>query len=1312
MLTITTNQRIMKKTTFVIMMLFTAANILAQTAIAPSAGNGSKSNPYQIASLENLYWIAASNAVVPDPNQAARLTAHYTQINNIDAAATATWFSGQGWIPIGDPSNPFNGSYNGKGYVISNIFIDRPAENCVGFFALSSNLATLKNIGLVNVQVTGLNSVGGLCGENSLGTVNNCFTTGNVIGTSMVGGLIGMNWGEWQSDKYLIRKSYSLANVSSINSSGGYIGGLLGGNWDAKISDCYSRGSVSGLDAVGGLVGFNEWSTVKNCYSTGLVDFTIDGGGLIGGAWQSTVTKSYWNTQTSGQSSSYGGDGRSTSEMTYTSGPSYGSPTYVNWSSSIWKDDVTYLLNDGYPYLKMLSPPDNVIAEITVDETIIISWEEPTPRYDQTLEGYKVYRQGLQINPSLLTNPPFTDNSPIVGLTTYEVLAVYTQGESEPSDPLPVSYANAPAIGSGTAADPYQITSPSELYWLVHSTVFENNNLSGIHFLQTQNINLSSAASWDNGKGWLPIGKRNGTSFSGTYNGNGKLISGLFINRTDENMDDGIGLFGSTHQANIHDLGLILANVSGGLNVGGLAGHNNATTITNCFVDGAITGLYNTGGLVGENKSYSAITASYSAGSVSSTGNYVGGLVGLNNDHSSIVNCYSTAHVAGEAGNVGGLAGDLYGSSSVSYCYSMGAVTGSYNTTGGLLGYIWSGTASNSYWDTESSGRTTSWGGSGVMGRTTAQMTFPYASNTYTGWDFTNVWVADDDYTMNNGYPYFTWQTNTDFFAGGNGSESDPWQIATPEHLNNVRYFIGAGNHFIQIADIDLNVAPWNMNAGWVPIGLVSGDIYSYQQSEAFNGTFDGGGYSISNLFISSWNFPAQNGLFAFLGLNATVKNVNLVNVNLDGFAPMGPIAAYNDGIIQGCRAGGLIFGGQSNTGGIAGTNNGTISKCYSNCDISGGTNVGGLVGWNWTDATLSDAYTDSEVNGGNICGGIVGWNDGTIERCYTSNTAAIDYPGGFVGPICSGFGGGGTKISAYWHVNAYGLTEPSGDDGKTTSQMQQQATFIGWNFATVWGIIQNQSFPFLTWQTPPVTAYQISAKVWLEGPFDGTQMTTTLNTDGLIPLSQPYNSAPWNYNGTENVAALPPDVTDWVLIELRDAADPGSANETTTIHKMACFVRNDGQIVALDGTSNPSIGNPAVTQNLYIVVRHRNHIDVLSANALTLTGNTYTYDFSTALAQAHGAGAGYKEIAAGVFGMAGGDTDADGKVFASDFVGWATDSGLQDLYSPADMDFDGNVFASDFVKWAGNSGLDSPVEGGDGEVVYISQVPDEVKTE
>jgi hypothetical protein len=179
--------------------------------------------------------------------------------------------------------------------------------------------------------------------------------------------------------------------------------------------------------------------------------------------------------------------------------------------------------------------------------------------------------------------------------------------------------------------------------------------------------------------------------------------------------------------------------------------------------------------------------------------------------------------------------------------------------------------------------------------------------------------------------------------------------------------------------------------------------------------------------------------------------------------------------------------------------------------------------------------------------------------------------------------------------------------------------------------------------------------------------------------------------------------------VELRDASAPELAIPSTKLAgwPKAMFVRTDGQLIDLDG-SLPIIGNPAVANNLYIVIRHRNHIDIMSATGLVLSGNTYSYDFTGSVNQAYGGSLGYKLLDGGACGMASGDMDADGKVFASDFVEWATDSGLGDIYSLGDLDFDGNVFASDFVQWAGNSGLDYPVETVQPDVpVFVAQVPD-----
>jgi len=166
----------------------------------------------------------------------------------------------------------------------------------------------------------------------------------------------------------------------------------------------------------------------------------------------------------------------------------------------------------------------------------------------------------------------------------------------------------------------------------------------------------------------------------------------------------------------------------------------------------------------------------------------------------------------------------------------------------------------------------------------------------------------------------------------------------------------------------------------------------------------------------------------------------------------------------------------------------------------------------------------------------------------------------------------------------------------------------------------------------------QLMVTLFLEGPFVVNAMLTTLNSSGLIPLAQPYNTAPWNHSGTEEAAYIPPNVVDWVLIELRDADSPGNATPATTLTgwPKAFFLKNDGSLVDLDGNM-PNLGNLVFNDDLYVVVRHRNHLDVMSSGPLSLSGSTYTYDFTDAITKAHGGAAGYKQIGAGLYGMVAG---------------------------------------------------------------------------
>ena len=213
---------------------------------------------------------------------------------------------------------------------------------------------------------------------------------------------------------------------------------------------------------------------------------------------------------------------------------------------------------------------------------------------------------------------------------------------------------------------------------------------------------------------------------------------------------------------------------------------------------------------------------------------------------------------------------------------------------------------------------------------------------------------------------------------------------------------------------------------------------------------------------------------------------------------------------------------------------------------------------------------------------------------------------------------------------------------------------------------------------------YDVS--IFLEGAYTTISgvMNTSLNS--VMPLSHPYSTSPWNYSGTEQVGSIPAGVVDWVLVELRQAADPASATSATTLAKRAAFLKSNGTIVDLDGTSLLSMSTPTITNNLYVVIHHRNHLAVMSANGAVLNSGVYSYDFTTGLAQAYRGGTGYK-LAGSKAVMVVGDIDHDGNIFVSDYNSWATGFGATNGYFMTDLDMDRDVFVSDYNKWAVNFG-------------------------
>jgi len=227
---------------------------------------------------------------------------------------------------------------------------------------------------------------------------------------------------------------------------------------------------------------------------------------------------------------------------------------------------------------------------------------------------------------------------------------------------------------------------------------------------------------------------------------------------------------------------------------------------------------------------------------------------------------------------------------------------------------------------------------------------------------------------------------------------------------------------------------------------------------------------------------------------------------------------------------------------------------------------------------------------------------------------------------------------------------------------------------------------------TVALVGIDLDVLVYLEGPYSGTEMNTDLNTAGEIPLNQPYNTLPWNYPGTETVGAIPnTDVVDWVVVELRDAVDATSATLATRIARQAAFILKDGTVVGTDGTSS-LIFNNAISDGLFVLIWHRNHLGIMSSIAIAGSGGQYSYNFSTTLSQAHGGGDGYKQIATGVYGVPGGDSDADGFIDASDKTDWENSVGTYG-YVATDFCMDQQVNNQDKNDvWVENTSLESQV--------------------
>jgi hypothetical protein len=211
------------------------------------------------------------------------------------------------------------------------------------------------------------------------------------------------------------------------------------------------------------------------------------------------------------------------------------------------------------------------------------------------------------------------------------------------------------------------------------------------------------------------------------------------------------------------------------------------------------------------------------------------------------------------------------------------------------------------------------------------------------------------------------------------------------------------------------------------------------------------------------------------------------------------------------------------------------------------------------------------------------------------------------------------------------------------------------------------------------ITQSVVRSKIFLEGFYDSGlgAMRTALKDQNMLPLTQPYNSAPYLYNGTEALTTVPEDVVDWVLIELRDGADIN-----TIRGRRAGLLRKDGQVIGLNGGLGVAFEN-LLPEAFYIAIYHRSHIAIVSSVAADLLDVSNVYDFTADGNAALGTNQ-LKNIG-GVYALYAGDYNGSGIADVQDYDAWKAQSSQIGGYGSTDADGNGVVNNQDHNLWKRN---------------------------
>lgn len=323
------------------------------------------------------------------------LAEDYVLGNDIDASDTVNWNAGAGFVPVGTSANRFTGTFDGKNYTISDLYINISSASVLAGLFGEVGGATIANVKFINASITGSATgnnawcnVGVLVGEidgngttitcvDAAGTASStCDDTGGAGHTGATcGGIAGKSFSPTLSSPVISKCSSNVTvTATALGGALAYAGGIIGyfgSTVGGSIPNSYARGSVTAVKLTypayaGGLVGLlsNDSLNVDDSYSTGAVSGDTEGGLIGSNSGSGTVTNSFWDTETSGQAASAGGTGKTTAQMKTLS-----TFTDAGWDFAT-KWNMRTEQNDGYPYPRCAFIPSLVFP---VDPVIRVS---------------------------------------------------------------------------------------------------------------------------------------------------------------------------------------------------------------------------------------------------------------------------------------------------------------------------------------------------------------------------------------------------------------------------------------------------------------------------------------------------------------------------------------------------------------------------------------------------------------------------------------------------------------------------------------------------------------------------------------------------------------------------------------------------------------------------------------------------------------------------------------------------------------------------------------------------------------------------